>query len=230
MPQWHDRVDQLLYDGEAIEERFDIDSAHVIVTTHRVLTFTPDSDGEDFNQVDRPNVLGVTLGSGGSNAALWSALKYGVLGLILFIPGFVLDFESLIGDSGSFNTEGADRFGSGEILDVMELIISVFIRLDDLLLAGGLLAFLVAAAYVLYYWHVQRDPALVLETAGERDNLYLPRPTDPEQIIGTLEAAITSSPDQRTVGQSDAADVAGTEQSEVGGFISDADAGENHDD
>jgi hypothetical protein len=229
MPQWHDRVDQLLYDGESIEERFDIDTAHVIVTTHRVLTFTPDSTGEDFDQVDRPNVVGVTLGTGGSNSSLWSALKYGVFGLILFIAGIILDFESIIGDRGSFDTEGADRFGSGGILDAMDVIISVFARLDDFLVAGGLLAILVAGAYVLYYWHYQRDPVLVLETAGDRDDLHLPRPADPDQIIGTLDAAITSSPADRTVGQSDSADVSGTEQSEVGGFISDADAGENRD-
>ena len=48
MAGWKSRVDDLLYDGETARETVDVGTSRVVVTSHRVLAFTPDADGENF--------------------------------------------------------------------------------------------------------------------------------------------------------------------------------------
>ena len=82
MSQWRERAEEMLYAGESVEETFEVDDARILVTSHRVLAFTPGAEGATFQQADRPNVAGVSrvlaakvccwsVGSGWASSA-WS--------------------------------------------------------------------------------------------------------------------------------------------------------------
>jgi len=67
---WVERAEGLLYEGESVRETVPVGAGVVVVTTHRLLAFTPDREGPDFRQVDRPNVDGAEVRTVGTSSAL----------------------------------------------------------------------------------------------------------------------------------------------------------------
>ena len=189
MAGWKSRVDDLLYDGETARETVDVGTSRVVVTSHRVLAFTPDADGENFRQADRPNVEDVETGSATDDD--WSlryALRFGIVGGIFAVLGGMIDFGDTFGDI-EFDAEAAGQVGAGGLISVAQTLIDIMAMLDVLLLVFGLLALLLAGVLVGVYLF-QRDPTLVIRVAGDEENIHLPRSDAGDETRRRLEAAI----------------------------------------
>ncbi len=195
MSGWQSRVDELLYESESVEEVVDIDSSRVVVTSHRVLTFTPEMDGENFRQVERPNVTGVTTGAIGRTALAARSIRYGIYSLLLIGAGFVINFESFVGDI-SFDAEAAGETGAGGIVGIAEGMMNLMAQLDELMQFVGALGLLVAVVMFAVYW-LLRTPTLVISVAGESEDLHVQRPTDQADAIERLETAILPEADRQ---------------------------------
>jgi hypothetical protein len=196
-PDWTSRVEELLYDGETIRDTISVEHARVVVTSHRVLTITPDRDGPNFQQVDRPNVVGVATGSDGNVALLGRGIRWTVIGLLMVGAGVLIDFESIVG-SVNLTGSGAGQVGFGGILGVVQGMLNLLRQLDVVLQVlgalGALLGVLVLGVYLL-----GRESTLVIRVAGdETSDLHLPRPGDSGSIVERLDAAIF--PDDRATG------------------------------
>lgn len=196
MSAWRERVGDLLYSGESVEDRIEVADASVVVTSHRVLAFDPEGDGPSFHQVDRPNVEGVTTGAQSETDLLERALRYGLVGVVLVGAGLVVDFGSIVGD---VNLGGAasGELGLGGIMGTLQAFLNLIAQLDRLMRIFGALALVLAAVFVGVYWFT-RDRTLVLEVGGG-DDVHLPRPANADDVAGRLERAIAPPPrDGRT--------------------------------
>jgi hypothetical protein len=190
MSGWHERVDELLYDGESVHERLEIESAQVVVTSHRVIAFTPDLDGQNFQQVDRPNVTGVDTGADANDALLSRVISTGAIGLLLVVVGSVIDFDSILGDATLSDGATSGEMGRmGSVIDTTRSMLDMFAQLDDMMRVVGALALLLAVALFGVYW-LGRDSLFVVTTAGESDDIRLPRPDNVADARHRLEAAI----------------------------------------
>jgi len=190
MSRWHERVDDLLYEGETVEETVDLDASRLVVTSHRVLAFTPATEGTNFQQVDRPNVTGVTVAAGREKTMLARSIAVGVLGAVLVAVGVLVDFDSLVGDV-DVSSDAAGQLGIGGVLDAIQWLFDLLSRLDEMLLVVGSLAVLVAGALFAVYWFL-REPTLLVETAGDDGTIRVPRPTDDSDARVRVERAIFS--------------------------------------
>lgn len=176
MSGWRQRLDDLLYSGESVEETIDIDDASVVVTSRRVLAFTPTSDGPDFQHADRPNVESVTTGAQSNTDLLYRGIKYGLVGLVLLATGLVVDFESIIGGV-DLNSEAAQRTGLGDIMGTIQGLLNLIMQLDRLMRVFGALALVLTVVMIGVYWYT-RDPTLVIEIAGDEEDIHVPRPAE----------------------------------------------------
>jgi hypothetical protein len=110
---WVDRADDLLFDGEAVEAEVAVGDGGVVVTTHRVLAFTPDREGPNYRTVDRPNVEGVDLTTKGTWAFLERGLKALVAGIVLIGAGQLISLDDLIGGVSLDSAGAAGQLGMG---------------------------------------------------------------------------------------------------------------------
>lgn len=184
-PRWRDRLDELLYDGESVEESVTVGDARVVVTSHRLLAFAPGIDGANFRQVDRPNVLGVSTGARSEPGHLFRALRWMAIGAVLVVAGTVVEMDDLV---GGVDLGGGGRIGVGGVLGVVRSMLDLLARLDELLQLFGALALLLGVVVLgVYAW--TREPTLVVEVAGDED-VHLPRPDDASAVAARLEAAL----------------------------------------
>jgi len=214
--RWKRRVEDLLYDGESVEESIELGTARVVVTSHRVLAFTPEMEGENFTQADLPNVESVDVGSVSDRGLLSRAIQFGVVGAVLVVLGLVIDFESILGGA-TFDADAAQEVGAGGIISLAQRFISFMIQLDYLMRVFGVLALGLAAVLFGVYWFL-RDPTLRITVAGDKPDIHLPRPTEKSGIKARLEAAIFADGsadagpdlDDSTHGDDDTAGTTGT--------------------
>lgn len=190
MARWRDRVEELLYDGEAVRESIELGDAAVVVTSHRVLAFTPEMDGANFRAVDRPNVVGVDAGARADGDLLERGIRYGVIGAVLLIAGLVVDFGAIVGSVDLTGAGASGQLGLGGVLGAVQGLLDVLRDLDRLLRLFGGLAVLLAAVLLGVYWY-QREPTLVVEVAGDED-IHVPRPADGKGASDRLERAIAA--------------------------------------
>ncbi|MEF8900088.1 MAG: hypothetical protein V5A25_02530 [Halovenus sp.] len=198
MVRWQERVDDLLYEGETVEETVDFEGFRLVVTSHRVLAFTPETEGENFQQVDRPNVTRVTTGAGRDEAMLRRSVALGAFGAVSVAIGALVDFDSLVGDV-DVRSDAAGQLGIGGVLDTIQWLFDLLSRLDEFLLVFGSIATIVAVALLAVYWFL-REPALVVETVGDDGTIRVPQPTGDADARVRLERAIfpdrTGIPDE----------------------------------
>jgi len=233
MSGWKSRVDDLLYDGETVRETVDVGTARVVVTSHRVLAFTPDADGENFRQADRPNVEGVEAGTDANERWLRYAVRFGVAGGLLAVTGVFVDFGSIFGDI-TFDTESAGQVGAGGLISAAQTLIDVMAKLDFVMLAFGALSLFVTAVLVGVYLF-ERDPTIVIAVAGGGEDILLPRSDTTTEIRHRLEAAIfpDRSPggvDGSRAGTGDFGDSDGFDSAEDAGFGETGSGAEDGDD
>lgn len=185
---WQARVDDLLYESESIEEVVDIDDARVVVTSHRVMTFTPNMDGENFEQVERPNVTGVATSAQSRTSLAAKSIRYGVYGVMLILAGVLIDFENLVGGI-QFDASATEETGAGGIVSVAQGMLDALAALDEFMQVIGALTLLVAVVLFAVYW-LLRTPTLAITVAGDGDELHVPRPDEPDLAVKALEQAI----------------------------------------
>ena len=188
MSSWQRRVDELLYESETVEETVDVETARVVVTSHRVLSFTPEMDGENFTQVERPNVTGVGMGARGNTKLAGRSVRYGIYGVVLVLGGLLIDSESYVGGL-EFDAEATSETGAGGIVSIAQAMLNFMARFDELMQVLGALLLLAAVVMFAVYW-LLREPTLTIAVAGEEADIHVPRPTDTETVIGRLEAAV----------------------------------------
>lgn len=195
MSRWQRRVDDLLYDGETVRENIAVGSARVVVTSHRVLTFTPDLEGENFRQADRPNVTGVDTGALAPANLLRRGLMAGVAGVALVLAGLLFDPTSLFGENLELDTAAGNEFGLGGLMDATRSMFALLMNLDAVLLNLGAIALLLSTVLLGVYWYL-RTPTLVIELAGDHENVHVPRPENASDVAYQLEAAILPDPSE----------------------------------
>jgi hypothetical protein len=175
MSGWRNRVEDLLYSGESVTETVDFDSASVVVTSHRVLAFSPEDDGAAFQQADRPNVEGVAAGADSETDLLGRGIRALVIGVVLVGAGLVVDFESIVGDV-DLGGQSTEELGIGGIMGTLQSLLGLISQLDYLMRVFGGLALFLAAVFFGVYW-LTRESTLVIEVAGD-DDIHVPRPSD----------------------------------------------------
>ncbi len=191
MTRWRERAEELLYDGESIEETVEMDRARVVVTSHRVLAFAPDLEGATFRQVDRPNVTGVDTDTQSAAGLLEHTIKFGVVGAVLIVAGSLLDFGAIVGDVDLTGGQAAGQVGVGGVLGPLQTVLGVLRNLDEYIQLVGALAVLLAVILSSVYWYL-RDSTLVIEVDGDED-IHVPRPEDAAGAVERLERALVSS-------------------------------------
>jgi hypothetical protein len=191
--QWAGSVEDLLYEGESIRETVALGDGKVVVTTHRLLAFTPDSEGENFRDVDLPNVVGVESDADGDVDILVRGVKTLGVALVLVLVGQLIDFGSLIGTT-SIDTGGAGGAGIGGLLGTLNGFLQLFARLDELLTLFGalllLLAVVIFGAYLL-----TRQRVLRIDVAGDADDILVDAPDGGlDGTVSRLEGALFGAP------------------------------------
>lgn len=166
---WQTHLDQLLYEGERVIETASGHSVGLVVTSHRLLVFTPELEGKNFQVLQRPNVTGINSEERGPAKWLSASMKWAIGGVAMAIGGLVLDLEGVM---GSTSTAGADAVGVGWIGGVFSLFQTAFSLLDDVLLFAGLLGIGLSLALFGWYW-ANRAETMTVEVAG-REDLELP--------------------------------------------------------
>lgn len=188
MGRWSDRVEELLYDGETVDEQVDVDTATVFVTSHRVLAFTPEREGANFQQADRPNVVSVDLDASGEAKFLRWAARAAIYGLVLIVAGTLLPIDDVLADVALPETTG--QLGIGGVLGLFERMLTLLRNLGAYMqLLGALLLLFAVVPMGVYLW--SRDRSLVIEIAGEEVSIRLPVPAEGgETVAERLEAVI----------------------------------------
>lgn len=178
MDEWRERVDELLYAGESIEERIGVGDAEVVVTTHRVLALAPSGDGERYRAIDRPNVLGASIDADGDRGHLLTAGKAGLVAALLFALDAAVDLGGLLSMSPADAPAGA--------AGALKTVASALALVDLLLTLAWALPAVVALAYLVRYV-VGRRRALRIEIAGGDDVMIFVEENPP---VERLERAL----------------------------------------
>lgn len=181
---WRERVEELCYPGETIVRRFELGDALFVVTSHRLLAFTPAADGADFRAIDRPNVAGVRIeASGYARLLRWAAYAalLGVAALALAASvSFAGALEAAAIDAGDAPVPG--------VAGTLETLTAVLALLDAVVfwtgVGGTVLAIVLIGAYG---W--TRTKQLVVAVPGE-DDLVVPLQSPPRGLAASIEAAI----------------------------------------
>ncbi|WP_276273209.1 hypothetical protein [Haloarcula litorea] len=202
---WVNRAGDLLYDGEGVQEQVRVGDGGVVVTSHRVLAFTPDREGPNYRAVERPNVEGVGLTTDGETDHLERGVKALVAGLALVAAGYTVDLDGLVSGVSLSDTAATGAAGLGRMLGTLQTLLGLLARLDDLLLLFGALALLFAVVVLgVYLW--SRERVLVVEVAGD-DDVHLPAPeSGGDAVRDRLWAAIVPGDAPADAGRSPPAD------------------------
>lgn len=187
--RWAGSVEDLLYEGESVRETIDLDGNRIVVTSHRVLTFMPEDDGENFRDVTLPNVADVEADADGYSGLLVRGLKAFGLGVVLAIAGQFVELDGLV-SGASIDGSTAGQVGIGGMFGMLNSFLRLLGRLDELMtMAGALLvifATLLVAGYVL-----TRDRVLRIEVAGDEPDVQVGAPDeDAEAAVADLEIAL----------------------------------------
>lgn len=165
MATWSGRVDDLLFEGEAVRESVPVGDGRVVVTSHRLLAFTPGTDGENYRHVDLPNVEGVTVRSAGETGYLEPGAKAAVVGVVLMAAGATVSFDGLL-TSVAVDPSAAAGSGIGGVLGLLDTLTTVLGLLDDAMLVAGALGTVVGLGALGLYLQ-SRERLLEVEVAGD---------------------------------------------------------------
>ena len=158
---WSEHVDELLYDGERVKRRVDLEGATFVVTNDRVLVFTEGGDGPNYWTVERPNVARISVETEDSLVPLvWGTIVL-FLALGVLLLAMTYDLASI---ADNFDVEDTTGIAGGA-LETVETLLTVF---DLTVLAIGLLLLLVAVAFFVQYVR-SRSRRLILRVSGDDD-------------------------------------------------------------
>jgi hypothetical protein len=183
---WVERAEGLLYEGESVRETVPVGAGGIVVTTHRLLAFTPDREGPNFRQVDRPNVDGAEVRTVGTFRFLQRAVKAFVVGGVLLAAGLAVNLEGMVAGISLDSGGTASTVGIGGMIGTLRTVLSLLARLDDLLRVFGALALALGAVLLaVYLW--SRERLLVVAVAGGED---IELAASDEAVVDRLQAAL----------------------------------------
>jgi hypothetical protein len=186
MADCSERVDQLLFDGETVESNVDVGGGTVVVTSHRLLVFTPEGEGPRYRAIDRPNVLGVEQRAISPYEFRSVVAKLGVGAVLFLLLGLFVDPRAVIPTPDLSSAQGA-----GGLLGPVETMLDAFYALDEVaLVLGALLA--LAGSGLLGVQLATRTDRLAIEIAGDEDVLLSFGVED--ATLATLQSAIEGPP------------------------------------
>lgn len=185
-PDWADRLEELLYEGEQPVESAAVGEGRLLVTSHRLLAYAPGAEPR-FREVDRPNVVGVTVETRGEVARLRRAVRPAAWGALLAVAGSAVSLDSLL-----VPVSAPPGTGLGGALATVRSLVALLALLDDAMLAVGALLLLVALVPVARYLR-GRTRELIVEVAGGAD-LRLPAADAGEATARRVRAAVRPGP------------------------------------
>lgn len=169
---WTGSVEDLLYEGETVRTRVEVEDGEVVVTSHRLLAFTPEDDGENFRDVDLPNVTDVGPGHEGERNLLWTGGRVLAYGFVLAGVGTAVDFEALV-PTTSVSTRGTGRLGIDGLFGTLNRFLSLFAQLDEIMQTIGALL-LLFGVFVFGVYYLTRDRVLSIGVAGDGEDIRVP--------------------------------------------------------
>jgi hypothetical protein len=190
---WAGSVEDLLYESERIRSEVDLEAGRVVVTTHRLLAFTPDDEGTNFRDVDLPNVTSVAGGHRGESNLVAQALRFLLYGVVLLAVGVFVDFSAFVPtDAFGANASGAGQIGIGGFLGIMNRFIGLIAGLDRIarILGAVLLLF---STFIFGVYLLTRDRVLVVEVAGDEDVQIPTSGEEADDAVTALERALFES-------------------------------------
>jgi len=196
---WRDRVSELLLAGERVWERVDVGDHALVVTSHRVLAFSPlSADGPRFRAVDRPNAVDVRTETQESLRLLGWAVMLSAVGTLVALVGVSVDFAGLL---PSVESSGPM---AGTVQGTVDTLATVLAALGQLLVLLGLAVLLGGLAAFARYLR-GRQERLVVAVSGAPD-LSIPPPEDPDRAVAVLTRTIEAEPESGVaeLGASDA--------------------------
>lgn len=223
--RWAGSVADLLYEGETVRQEVAVGDDRVVVTSHRLLAFTPTREGENYRQVDLPNVADVRVGSDGEGHLLGQAGRAFLYGAVLLAVGVFVDFGAFVPTDAFANTGAAGRLGLGGIIAVMQRFLNLIASLDEIARLVGALVVLFST-FVLAVYMLTRDRAVVVRVAGDADDVVVPASEDgvnADAAVADLEQALFG-PDSDAVSEESAQADAQSAETRHGVDERDADA------
>lgn len=203
--EWSARVEELLYEGESVASSVAVGEHDVVVTSHRVLAFTPTlPDAPNYRAIERPNVEGVTARDDSDPVALTQAVLWGVFGFVLVVGGFLFEMGDLISLPETYES-GAVGTGGG-MVSLFETVFTALSLLDEAIAVFGL-GVLAVAAYYTYRYRESREHVVAVVVAGA-DDVRLPVADEATQgdATASLRAALDGAPTARSDGEDADAD------------------------
>lgn len=177
-----EELERLCYAGESIVDAATVSGGTVGVTTHRVVALTPDSEGATFQAVDRPNVTGVAVSTGGDRTYGLQSLRFGVYAAVLLAGSYLVNFEAV--DAVDVPAET----GAQQIVQMAATTTALLSVVDDILRAAGVVVLLVGLGFAALYGY-SRDRCLAIEVDGG-DALRLPLVPSERRAADRLSAAL----------------------------------------
>ncbi|MFB6123966.1 MAG: hypothetical protein ABEJ78_10970 [Haloferacaceae archaeon] len=174
-----------LYDGEALQATATLNDGWVAVTSHRVVAFDPDADGQSFTSLARPNVTDVRFDTAGDERYLRWSLRAGVYGLVALGGGVALDAANV----ASMLTVDADATALSGVLSLVDLFVTAIRLATAVSLAAGVALLVVAVAVGALYAR-SRQPSFVLDRAGDDPIRYATTRTEGRRAAAEIGAAL----------------------------------------
>lgn len=185
-----DRLLDMLFAGEEIEEEIELEGARIAVTSHRLLAFMPEGGERRFDHEDRPNVLDARVQAAGRpDYRSWSVKSF-VYGLLLVGCGYLLNSSGLL--TAFDNAKSANQQALLAIQQMVGTMVSAFSLLASILLPVGGTLVLVALVFAVLYF-MTRSEELIIERAG-RDPIRIPvDASEAEDAARRIRAAVGTS-------------------------------------
>lgn len=188
--RWAGSVADLLYDGERVRERVEVGDSRAVVTTHRLLAFTSTREGDNYRQVDLPNVDGVAAGHDGEDWLLLHVARAFLYGAVLLAVGVFVDFETFVpADVFAGTGDAVGRLGLGGVFALMRRVLTLLASLDELARLVGAVVLLGAVAVLGIYVRT-RERAVVVSVAGDEDVVVPVDAADTDAAVADLERAL----------------------------------------
>lgn len=175
-------VARFCYPGESVLDVVHVSGGMVGVTTHRVLALTPGDSGPNLQAVDRPNVTGVELSSGGDVGHALRAVRYGVYAIALVGGSYLVDFDGIAA------IEPPTATGVGQVVSLALALTGLLELVDDVLRIAGTGVLVVALLFAALYGY-SRDSYLAIDVAGG-DPVRVPASSSESAAASRLRAAV----------------------------------------